>query len=168
MIGSVLAHSLPANYLVAGLPFSGPCASAAALLFRLSNSPNRLYGQVSGGRLGTLLTAIGRNQPVPYDPSPLSRDAAKTLREIAQDLDSGKAEYDSPRSAARVLRDLHELADHLPQILLQTSAAVDRMARDREDATSVARDIGEAATTARNLTDQLRRAHEAAQDVRGR
>jgi uncharacterized protein YecE (DUF72 family) len=105
---------------------------------------------------------------VPYDPSPLSQDAAKTLREIARDLDSGKAEYDSPRSAARVLRDLHELAEHLPQILLQTSAAVDRMARDRDDATSVARAIGEAATTATNLTDQLRRAREAAQDVRGR
>ncbi|MBQ1096631.1 hypothetical protein KBY55_11140 [Streptomyces sp. b94] len=105
---------------------------------------------------------------MPYDPSPLSRDAAKTLREIARDLESGKAEYDSPRSAARVLRDLHELAEYLPQILLQTSAAVDRMVRDRDDAMSVARVIGEAATTATNFTDQLRRAHEAAQDVRGR
>ncbi|MGW4825105.1 hypothetical protein ACWEP4_40940 [Streptomyces sp. NPDC004227] len=105
---------------------------------------------------------------MPYDPSPLSRDAAKTLREIARDLESGKAEYDSPRSAARLLRDLHELAEYLPQILLQTSAAVDRMARDRDDAMGVARVIGEAATTATNLTDQLRRAHEAARDVRGR
>lgn len=105
---------------------------------------------------------------MPYDPSPLSRDAAKTLREIARDLESGKAEYDSPRSAARVLRDLHELAEHLPQILLRTSAAVDRMARDRDDAASVSRVIGEAATTATNLADQLRRAHEAAEDVRAR
>lgn len=105
---------------------------------------------------------------MPYDPSPLSRDAVKTLREIAQDLDSGKAEYDSPRSAARVLRDLLELAEYLPRILLQTSAAVGRMARDRDDATSVARAIGEAATTATGLQDQLRRAHEAAQDVRAR
>ncbi|MFF7770989.1 hypothetical protein ACFZC7_31330 [Streptomyces massasporeus] len=105
---------------------------------------------------------------MPYDPTPLSRDAVKTLREIARDLESGKAEYDSPRSAARVLRDLHELVEHLPQILLQTSAAVDRMARDRGDATTVARSIGEAATTATNLTDQLRKAHEAAQDVRAR
>lgn len=105
---------------------------------------------------------------MPYDPSPLSRDAAKTLREIARNLESGKAEYDSPRSAARLLCDLHELAECLPQILLQTSAALDRMARDRDDATSVARVIGEAATTATNLTDQLRRAQEAAQDVRGR
>lgn len=46
-------------------------------------------------------TVSGRNQPVPYDPSPLLRDAAKTLREIARDLEGGKAEYDSPRSAAR-------------------------------------------------------------------
>ncbi|MFJ8495332.1 hypothetical protein ACIRBZ_44445 [Streptomyces sp. NPDC094038] len=105
---------------------------------------------------------------MPYDPSPLSRDAAKTLCEIVRDLESGKAEYDSPRSAARVLRDLHELAEHLPQILVRTSAAVDRMARDRDDATSVSRVIGEAATTATNLADQLRQAHEAAQDVRGR
>ncbi|MFC7987442.1 hypothetical protein [Streptomyces sp. NPDC057336] len=105
---------------------------------------------------------------MPYDPSPLSRDALKTLREIAQDLDSGKAEYDSPRSAARVLRDLHELAEYLPRILLQTSAAVGRMARDQDDATSVARAIGEAATTVTGLQDQLRRAHEAAQDVRAR
>ncbi|MEV8202189.1 hypothetical protein AB0Q90_33625 [Streptomyces sp. NPDC079141] len=111
---------------------------------------------------------IWRNEPVPYDPSPLSRDAAKTLREIAQDLESGKAEFDSPRSAARLLRDFHELAEHLPQVLLQASAAVERTARDRDDATAVARVIGEAATTATNLTDQLRRAHEAAQDVRGR
>ncbi|MFJ1871112.1 hypothetical protein [Streptomyces chartreusis] len=103
-----------------------------------------------------------------YDPSPLSRDAAKTLRQIAEDLDSGKAEYDSPRSAALVLRDLHKLAEHLPRILLQASAAVDRMARDRDDATRVARTIGEAATTAANLIDQLRHAHEAAQGVRAR
>lgn len=105
---------------------------------------------------------------MPYDPSPLSRDAAKTLRQIAEDLDSGKAEYDSPHSAALVLRDLHKIAEYLPQILLQTSAAVDRMARDCDDATTVARIIGEAATTATNLTDQLRRAHEAAQGVRAR
>lgn len=105
---------------------------------------------------------------MPYDPSPLSRDAAKTLREIAQDLESGKAEYESPRSAARVLRDFHELAEYLPQILLQTSAAVDRMARDRDDAVTLARAVGEAATTATNLTDQLRRAYETARDVRGR
>ncbi|MER5380777.1 hypothetical protein ABT040_10905 [Streptomyces sp. NPDC002688] len=105
---------------------------------------------------------------MPYDPTPLSRDAVKTLREIARDLESGKAEYDGPRSAARVLRDLHELVEHLPQILLQTSAAMDRMARDRDDATTVARFIGEAATTATNLTDQLRKAHEAAEEVRAR
>ncbi|WP_319054528.1 hypothetical protein [Streptomyces europaeiscabiei] len=105
---------------------------------------------------------------MPYDPSPLSRDAAKTLRQIAEDLGSGKAEYDSPRSAALVLRDLYQLAEHLPQILLQTSAAVDRMARDRDDATRVARTIGEAATTATNLIDQLRDAHEVAQGVRAR
>ncbi|MEU0660710.1 hypothetical protein [Streptomyces lavendulocolor] len=98
----------------------------------------------------------------------MSRDAAKTLREIARDLESGKADYDSPRSAARVLRDLHELAECLPQILLQTSAAVDRMARDRDDATTVARIIGEAATSAASLRGQLRRAHEAALDVRAR
>lgn len=103
---------------------------------------------------------------MPYDPSPLSRDAAKTLREIAQDLESGKAGYDSPRSAARVLRDLHELAECLPQILLQTSAAVDRMARDRDDAITLARAVGAAATTATNLIDQLRDAHEAAEGVR--
>lgn len=105
---------------------------------------------------------------MPYDPTPLSRDAAKTLREIARDLESGKAEYDSPRSAARVLRDLRELAECLPEILLKTSAAVDRMARDRDDATTLARTIGEAATTATNLIDQLRDAHEAAQGVRAR
>ncbi|MFE9258580.1 hypothetical protein [Streptomyces sp. NPDC006879] len=105
---------------------------------------------------------------MPYDPVPLSRDAVKTLRQISEDLESGKAEYDSPRSAARVLRDLHELAEHLPQILLRTSAAVDQMARNRDDATAVARVVGEAATMATALTDQLRRAHEAALDVRGR
>ncbi|WP_405844580.1 hypothetical protein [Streptomyces sp. NBC_01518] len=105
---------------------------------------------------------------MPYDPSPLSRDAAKTLREIARDLETGKAEFDSPRSAARLLGDFYGLAEQLPQVLLQTSAAVERMARDRDEATTVARIIGEAATTATNLTDQLRRAHEAAQDVRGR
>ncbi|SOD91574.1 hypothetical protein [Streptomyces sp. Ag109_G2-15] len=103
---------------------------------------------------------------MPNDPSLLSRDPAKTLREITRDPDCGRAEYDSPRSAARLLRDLRELVEHLPQILLKTSVAVDRMTRDREDATAVARVIGEAATTATNLTDQLRRAHEAAQDVR--
>ncbi|WP_413810825.1 hypothetical protein [Streptomyces sp. OE57] len=42
------------------------------------------------------------------------------------------------------------------------------MARDRDDATTVARIIGEAATSATNLIDQLRRAHEAAQGVRAR
>ena len=105
---------------------------------------------------------------MPYDPNPLSWDTVKTLREIARDLDSGKAEYDNPRSAARVLRDLQEAAEYLPEILLQTSAAVDRMARDRDDATTVARVIGEAVTTAANLADQLRRAREAAEDVRGR
>lgn len=128
--------------------------------------PIWLYGQVRDGRLGSLPAVIWRNQPVPYDPSPLSRDAAKTLREIARDLEAGKAEFDSPRSAARLLRDFYGLAEQLPQVLLQTSAAVERMARDRDDATTVARIIGEAATTTMNLTDQLRRAHEAAQDVR--
>lgn len=105
---------------------------------------------------------------MPYDPSDHPQDAARSITKLVEDIASGKAAWEEPRDVARALGRLHELAQALPQALLQASSAIDRMARDRDDATAVARIIGEAATSAASLHDQLRRAHEAAQDVRGR
>ncbi|MFD5506825.1 hypothetical protein ACFWIB_03495 [Streptomyces sp. NPDC127051] len=90
------------------------------------------------------------------------------MTKLVEDIASGKAAWEQPRDVARALGQLHELAQALPQALLQASSAIDRMARDRDDATTVARVIGEAATSATSLENQLCRAHEAAREVRSR
>ncbi|MFD7909340.1 hypothetical protein ACFV30_01230 [Streptomyces sp. NPDC059752] len=103
---------------------------------------------------------------MPYDPSDLPRDAAQAIGRLVEDVASGKAAYKDPRDVARAFKHLQRLAHDLPQTLLQASSAIDRMARDRDDATELARIIGEAATSAASLDDQLRRAYETAQQIR--
>ncbi|KJS53226.1 hypothetical protein VM98_26650 [Streptomyces rubellomurinus subsp. indigoferus] len=100
-----------------------------------------------------------------YDPTHLFKDAAKSVAEAAQDLARGRAEWDRPRDVAKSLELLRDLVGDLSQVLLQQAGTLPRITKD-PDAPAAGQIIAEAAATAVQLGNQLRRAHDAADDVR--
>ncbi|MFF2653595.1 hypothetical protein [Streptomyces sp. NPDC058045] len=100
-----------------------------------------------------------------YDPTHLLKDAAKSIREAAEDLAEGKAEWDRPRDVTKSLAWLQELVDDASKVLIQGAGVLPRMTND-PDAPKAGQRIAEAAATATQLSNQLRKAHDAAEDVR--
>ncbi|WP_031072070.1 hypothetical protein [Streptomyces sp. NRRL WC-3742] len=100
-----------------------------------------------------------------YDPTYLIRDAAKSVHTVAEDLVTGRAEWDRPRDLARALESLQQLMDDLSRVLIQQAGLLPRMTRD-SDAPKAGQQIAEAAATAAQLSNQLRRAQDATDGVR--
>ncbi|MFE7590117.1 MULTISPECIES: hypothetical protein [unclassified Kitasatospora] len=100
-----------------------------------------------------------------YDPTYQVQDAAKSVRTVAQDLADGKAEWDRPRDLAKTLEWIQALTDDVSRILLQQAGALPRMTTD-SDAPEAGQRIAEAAATAAQLGNQIRRAHQVAETVR--
>ncbi len=112
------------------------------------------------------LTITNDGKPVgTYDPTHLLKDAAKSLRTAAEDLAEGRAEWDRPRDLTKSLAWLQELVDDVSKVLIQQAGALPRMTRD-SDAPAAGQSIAEAAATATQLSNQLRKAHDAADYVR--
>lgn len=100
-----------------------------------------------------------------YDPTYLIRDAAKSVHTVAEDLATGRAEWDRPRDLAKALESLQQLTDDLSRVLIQQAGLLPRMTSD-PDAPKAGQRVAEAAATAAQLSNQLGRVHDAADSIR--
>ncbi|MGW4379807.1 hypothetical protein [Kitasatospora sp. NPDC004531] len=92
-----------------------------------------------------------------YDPMFAVRGAADAVTVAAKDVAGGRAGWHRPADAGNSLERMDHLATALSDLLRQQAMALPQLTRDPQ-ATQAAKLVSEAATTAAQLAEQLRKA----------